>query len=54
MANFYLLLLEIPPSLPPICEKAPLTIVEERLMRLMIIHYFMGDKDILFVESWHL
>ena len=46
LANVSLLWLEISPSLPPMCEKESLAIVEERLTRLMNINYLAGDNDI--------
>ena len=40
------------PSLPPMCKKVSLMIVEERLTRFMNIDYSVVDDDILFMESW--
>ena len=54
MATFSLLLLENLPSLPSMCEKASLMIVEEKLMRLMDINYLAGENDILLMKSWNL
>ena len=41
------------PSLPPICAKAILIIVEERLTRLTNINSFVGYDNRLFMESWN-
>ena len=53
MATFSLLGLGSSPSLPLMFAKASLVIFEERLMRLMNTDSLVGDKDRMFMKSWH-